>query len=65
LKITLRPHKPALVEEVFLDLGETLSASTVAAVYRDVMLIGAVLGDRFLHCRLWVLSGDRGRGDGS
>jgi arylesterase/paraoxonase len=52
LKITLRPHKPALVEEVFLDLGETLSASTVAAVYRDVMLIGAVLGDRFLHCRL-------------
>jgi arylesterase/paraoxonase len=51
LKITLRPQKPALVEEVFLDLGETLSASTVAAVYRDVMLIGAVLGDRFLHCR--------------
>jgi len=51
LKITFRPQKPALVEEVFLDLGETLSASTVAAVYRDVMLIGAVLGDRFLHCR--------------
>jgi arylesterase/paraoxonase len=65
LKITLRPHKPALVEEVFLDLGETLSASTVAAVYRDAMLIGAVLGDRFLHCRFEVLSGDRGRGDGS
>jgi arylesterase/paraoxonase len=51
LMITLRPEKPALVEEVFLDLGETISGSTVAAVYQDVMLIGAVLGDRFLHCR--------------
>ena len=43
--ITLGPQNPILVEEVFLDLGESLSASTVAAVYRDVMLIGAVLGD--------------------
>lgn len=51
LKITLRPQRPPLVEELFLDLGETLSASSVAAVYRDVMLIGAVMGDRFLHCR--------------
>jgi hypothetical protein len=51
LKITLSSEGRASVEEVFLDLGETLSGSSVAAVYRKEMLIGAVLGDRFLHCR--------------
>jgi arylesterase/paraoxonase len=51
LKITLPARGPALVEEVFLDSGETLSGSSVAAVYRRQMLIGAVLRERFLHCR--------------
>jgi arylesterase/paraoxonase len=51
LKITRYPDSPASVQEVFLDSGETLSGSTVAAVYQQQMLIGAVLGNRFLHCR--------------
>jgi arylesterase/paraoxonase len=51
LRITLRPERSALIEEVFLDSGETVSASSVAAVYQGVMLVGAVLGDRFLYCR--------------
>jgi len=38
LKITLPPEGPALVEELFLDSGETLSGSSVAAVYRQEML---------------------------
>ena len=51
LKITLPPGGQVSVEEVFLDSGEMLSGSSVAAVYRQQMLIGAVLRDRFLHCR--------------
>jgi len=51
LMITLYPDSPVSVQEVFLDSGETLSGSTVAAVYQQQMLIGAVLGNRFLHCR--------------
>ena len=51
LRITLGPQQTASVEEVFLDSGERLSGSSVAAVHGDTMLIGAVFGDRFLHCQ--------------
>lgn len=39
-------------EEVYLDRGEAISASSVAAVSGDRMLIGAVFDDRILDCRL-------------
>jgi arylesterase/paraoxonase len=40
------------VEQVFLDLGDQLSASTVGAPYRDRLLIGSVFADHFLDCKL-------------
>ncbi len=39
-------------EEVYLNLGEQLSASSVAAVSGKRMLIGAVFDDHFLDCTL-------------
>lgn len=51
LRLTLRSQQEASVEEVFLDAGEGISGSSVAAVYGEIMLIGAVFGDHFLLCR--------------
>jgi hypothetical protein len=51
LKITLNEGQGAEIEEVFLNLGGALSGSRVAAVYKEVMLIGAVFSDHFLVCR--------------
>jgi arylesterase/paraoxonase len=40
------------VEEVFLDTGATLSASSVAAVHGKRLLIGGIFEPRLLDCRL-------------
>lgn len=40
------------VDEIFLSLGEDLSASSVAAVYGKTLLIGPVLDDHILSCRM-------------
>lgn len=40
------------VEQFYLDLGEQLSGSSVAAVWRDRMLVGAVFDAAFLDCRI-------------
>ncbi len=40
------------IEEVYLNRGEELSASSVAAVRNRRMLIGAVFDEKFLDCRL-------------
>jgi arylesterase/paraoxonase len=40
------------VEEVFLSLGEDLSGSSVGAVYEDRLLVGSVLDDGILDCRM-------------
>ncbi len=42
----------ARVEEIFLSQGEDISASSVAARYRDHLLIGSVLDHRLLDCLL-------------
>ncbi len=39
------------VEEVYLNKGEEISASTVAAVHGNRLLIGAVFDSKFLDCR--------------
>lgn len=38
------------VREVYLDLGDQISGSTVAAVHGNRMLIGQILGDGILDC---------------
>jgi len=40
------------IEEIFLSLGADLSGSSVAAVYRERLLVGAVLDDHILDCRM-------------
>lgn len=40
------------VERIYLDLGDQLSASTVATPYGDRLLIGSVFADYFLDCSL-------------
>jgi arylesterase/paraoxonase len=41
-----------VVEEIFLSLGADLSGSSVGAVYGDRLLVGAVLDDNILDCRM-------------
>jgi len=40
------------VEEIYLNNGEPLSGSSVAAIFKDTMLIGSVFDNRFLSCKL-------------
>jgi hypothetical protein len=39
------------VKEIYLNLGEEISASSVAAIYNKRMLIGAVFDAKFLDCK--------------
>jgi arylesterase/paraoxonase len=39
------------VQQIFLDPGDLLSASTVAAPFHDRLLIGSVFADHFLDCQ--------------
>jgi arylesterase/paraoxonase len=41
-----------VVEEIFVSLGADLSGASVGAVYRDRLLIGTVLDDHILDCRI-------------
>jgi len=50
LKVTTNPDGSVKVKEIYLNAGEELSASSVAAVYQNRMLIGAVFDDHFLDC---------------
>lgn len=44
--------KGFIVTEIYASSGRPLSGSSVAAVYKDTLLIGSVLDDRFLRCRI-------------
>ena len=52
LKVTVQ--KPGLytVDEIYLNSGEPLSGSSVAAVFGDTMLIGSVFDTRLLLCKM-------------
>jgi arylesterase/paraoxonase len=51
LKITWGKDKSYSLKEVYLSDGTPMSSSSVAAVYKDILLIGSVFEDRFLLCR--------------
>lgn len=38
------------IKEIYLNGGEELSGSSVAAIWENILLIGPVLEDHFLHC---------------
>jgi arylesterase/paraoxonase len=52
LRISRGPEGSYVVSEVYLDLGDELSASSVAAVRGDRLLIGGIFDPHFLDCRL-------------
>jgi arylesterase/paraoxonase len=51
LHLTPRKNGGYDVEEVYLDTGEQISASSVAAAWGNRLLIGAVFDSKFLDCR--------------
>ena len=51
IKITLNDDED-IVEEIFLNDGESLSGSSVATIYGNQLLIGPVFDERFLHCQM-------------
>jgi len=51
LHLTPRSEGGFDIEEVYLNKGEEISASSVAAVYNKRMLIGAIFDPKFLDCK--------------
>ncbi len=51
-KISVNAEEKLSAEEVYLNEGEELSASSVASVFGNRMLVGAVFDPKFLDCRL-------------
>ena len=52
IKVTQNSPGQYNVKEIYLDNGRPLSGSSVAAVFKDKLLIGSVFDERFLLCRL-------------
>lgn len=51
-RVPISNGDPGEPEDVYLDLGDTYSASSVAAVYKDKMLIGSITETKFMYCDL-------------
>ena len=49
-KLSFDQNHDHIIEEVYLNLGEELSGSTVAAFYDSTILIGSVFERYFLDC---------------
>jgi len=52
IKVTIKESGQHTVKEIYLNNGQPLSGSSVAAVFEDRLLIGSVFDERFLLCRL-------------
>jgi arylesterase/paraoxonase len=51
LRVSLLPDEGFLAVEEHVTDGSDLSGSSVGAVYRDMLLIGSVMDDKFLVCK--------------
>tara|TARA_B100000959_G_scaffold278083_1_gene335760 strand:- start:416 stop:1435 length:1020 start_codon:yes stop_codon:yes gene_type:complete len=51
IKITLNEDGD-IIEEIFLNDGQSLSGSSVATIHGNQLLIGPVFDERFLHCQM-------------
>tara|TARA_B100002052_G_scaffold58366_1_gene51382 strand:+ start:662 stop:1687 length:1026 start_codon:yes stop_codon:yes gene_type:complete len=51
IKLIKKPSNQYAINEVYLDNGSMYSGSSVAAVYKDILLIGSVFEDYFLFCQ--------------
>ena len=59
LRIDASVDGSAQISEVLLDMGETISAGSVGAVFEDTLLIGSITETKVLICRLSTLSGEQ------
>ena len=51
MKINVKAEPPS-VSEIYMNLGDEISASSVAAVSGNLMLIGSVFEEHILRCKL-------------
>lgn len=52
IKVNIQASGQYDIKEIYLNNGRPLSGSSVAAVFKDRLLIGSVFDERFLLCRL-------------
>jgi len=52
IKVEKRASGPYEIKEIYLNNGQLMSGSSVAAVFEDTLLIGSVFDERFLLCDL-------------
>jgi len=52
IRVTKKASDQYEVKEIYMSNGKPLSASSVAAVFEDTLLIGSVFDERFLRCTL-------------
>ena len=52
LKVAIKDSGQSTVQEIYLNDGKYLSGSSVAAVFKDTLLIGSVFDDHFLECKI-------------
>jgi len=52
IKVEKRTSGSYEVKEIYLNNGQLMSGSSVAAVFKDTLLIGSVFDERFLLCNL-------------
>ena len=52
LRVEMKDDGTHQIYEVYLNLGEELSGSSVGAIYRNRLLIGSVFEEKLLDCRL-------------
>ena len=50
--LALRTSDSYEVKEIYLNNGQLMSGSSVAAVFKDTLLIGSVFDEHFLLCNL-------------
>ena len=52
IKVETKASGQYEIKKIYLNNGQPLSGSSVAAVFKDQLLIGSVFDERFLLCRL-------------
>ena len=52
IKVETKASSQYEIKKIYLNNGQPLSGSSVAAVFEDRLLIGSVFDERFLLCRL-------------
>ena len=52
IRLSIKDNGHHISKEIYLNMGDELSGSSVASVYNNLLMIGAVFEDHFLLCHL-------------